>query len=106
MGFKPSTSDPVVWLRKVTKPDNERYYEYVLVYVDDILTISYKAQEVIDNIHALFKFKGDEVEVPSTYLDTGLKFRQLDGVGCCTMSSNAYVQVAVKKVQEKLTKSS
>ena len=51
MRFKSSRTDHDVWLRQATKPDNEQYYEYILEYVDDILTISYKAQEVKDREH-------------------------------------------------------
>ena len=40
LGFKPSAADPDVWMRPATKADGTKYYEYVLVYVDDILTLS------------------------------------------------------------------
>ena len=40
MGFNKSTADPCVWLQNVVKAYNEEYYEYVLVYFDDILSIS------------------------------------------------------------------
>ena len=43
MGFKSTNIDPDVWLRPAVKPDGEEYYEYILVYVDDILAISVKA---------------------------------------------------------------
>jgi hypothetical protein len=36
MGFKSTNIDPDVWLQPAVKPDGEEYYEYVLVYVDDI----------------------------------------------------------------------
>ncbi|MGH7954980.1 MAG: reverse transcriptase domain-containing protein [Gloeomargaritales cyanobacterium] len=36
MGYMPSFADPDVWMRKCTKPDGFKYYEYLLVYVDDI----------------------------------------------------------------------
>ena len=29
-----------MWIRPVIKPDGEEYYEYILMYVDDILEIS------------------------------------------------------------------
>ena len=40
LGFKPSAADPDVWMRPATKADGTMYYEYVLVYVDDILALS------------------------------------------------------------------
>jgi hypothetical protein len=36
-------ADPDVWLRAATKSDVESDYNYVLMYVDDILAISYDA---------------------------------------------------------------
>ena len=41
MNFKSSIGDPDVWMRAVVKPDGEKYYEYILVYVDDMLCVSY-----------------------------------------------------------------
>ena len=38
--FKSSPTDPDVWMKPAVKPDGEEYYEYVLMYVDDILAIS------------------------------------------------------------------
>jgi hypothetical protein len=37
MGFKSSVADPDVWMRPATKIDGEEYYEYILMYVNDIL---------------------------------------------------------------------
>jgi hypothetical protein len=37
MGFEPTKSDPDVWYRAASKPDGFQYYEYILVYVDDML---------------------------------------------------------------------
>ena len=39
LGFSPCTADNNVWLRAATKPSGEACYEYVLLYVDDILAI-------------------------------------------------------------------
>ena len=38
--FVPSKADLDVWMRPATKSNGEQYYEYLLVYVDDILSIS------------------------------------------------------------------
>ena len=40
MGFKSCLADPNVWLHPATKDDGTEYYEYILVYVDDLLVIS------------------------------------------------------------------
>ncbi len=38
--YKLSLADPDVWLRPAVKPNGEHYYEYIFIYVDDILVIS------------------------------------------------------------------
>ena len=64
MGFRSSIADPDVWIRPAAKADGEKYYEYILVYVDDILAISTKAKEVMLEIAECFKFKKDKIEPP------------------------------------------
>jgi hypothetical protein len=39
-GFASCQSDPDIWRRGATKKDGMNYYEYILVYVDDLLVIS------------------------------------------------------------------
>ncbi len=41
MGFQSSMADLNVWLQAATKGLAEKYLEYVLMYVDDILAISF-----------------------------------------------------------------
>ena len=50
IGFKSSVADPDVWLRPAVKPDGFEYYEYVLMYVDDILAISVDATQVLKSL--------------------------------------------------------
>ena len=72
IGFKSSVADPDVWLRPATKPDGEKYYEYILVYVDDILSISHNAKAPMMAIQQAFKFKNDAIEPPKIYLGASL----------------------------------
>ena len=57
MGFNSSHADPDVWMRPAVKPDGEKYYEYILIYVDDILTISFEPERPMEAIGRAFKFK-------------------------------------------------
>ena len=50
IGFKSSVADTDVWMRAAVKPDGEVYYEYILRYVDDILSISTKAKEMLESM--------------------------------------------------------
>ena len=40
MEFNSSIAYPDVWIRPVTKPDGEQYYNCILVYVDYLITIT------------------------------------------------------------------
>ena len=73
MGSKSPTADPDVWIRAVTKPDGEHYYEYILVYVDGVIAVSHEARDVISEISNVFKFKNDKVNEPETYLGVRLQ---------------------------------
>ena len=56
IGFQSSPADPDVWSRPTVKPDREEYYEYVLMYVNDILTIA------MDPISILKSMEGNTVK--------------------------------------------
>lgn len=40
-------ADPYVWHRPSVKLDGEQYYEYVLVYVDNVLAINFDAKQIL-----------------------------------------------------------
>ena len=50
IGFKYSPADPDVWLRPAIKPDSEEYFDYVLIYVKNILAISIDLTEILKSM--------------------------------------------------------
>jgi len=60
LGYKASYADPDVWLRAAIKYDNEgkkyKYYEYCLIYVDDIICISHHTE--IDRVEQVVQIQG------------------------------------------------
>ena len=50
MGYKPSQADQDVWLHPATTEDGYEYYEYILVYVDDLLHVSHNPDESMQQI--------------------------------------------------------
>ena len=52
--FQPTCGDPDVYIKPQTKPDGIRYYEMLLVYVDDILVLSHDTKPIIDGIVSQF----------------------------------------------------
>ena len=104
--FRPSKGDPDVWLKPNVKPNGAKYYDMVLCYVDDVISIGEAPRVAIDGIEAVFKLKGDKAEVPDMYLGGELKqVRNESGNDCWTFSSEKYIRTAVANVEEKLAKS-
>jgi hypothetical protein len=100
-GFQSSMADPDVWLRAAMKSDGKSYYEYVLMYVNDILVaISSDARAILEEIQGTFKFKNGKIETTEFYLSANLQMKVINGVQCWTITSQAYVKAAVKNVEE------
>jgi hypothetical protein len=95
-----SRGDPDVWYREATKVNKEEYYEYLLVYTDDILAIGMNPLNVIEKLNKYFKLKPESVHAPDNYLVTRLKETVLpNGVKAWGQSSSQYVQNAVKNLE-------
>ena len=101
-GFQSSLADPDVWLRASSKPDGEQYYEYVLMYVDDILAISCNPRAILEDVQKTFKLKNDKIEPPEFYLGAKLQEKTLNNVRCWTITSQDYVKAAVANVENAL----
>jgi hypothetical protein len=57
MNFHPCEADPDVWMRVATKDNGFAYYEYALCYVDDIMFISDKADQVVTELGQYFELR-------------------------------------------------
>ena len=106
IGYVPSLADPDVWLRPAIKEDGFKYWEYVLCYVDDILSISEKPLNTLKSIQSKnFKFKNDKMEKPENYLGADLSsLDNEEGVECWAMSSDKYCAAMVKNVEDSVSK--
>ncbi len=67
MNFKPSLADPDVWMRPSTKACGFEFYEYILVYVDDLLVISHAPKPIMETIAKAYRLKDKPTE-PTNYL--------------------------------------
>ena len=106
MGFEPCKADPDLWFQPATRPDNGvKYYEYVLLYVDDCLAISHNAISVLIQLDKYFQMKPRSIGDPDIYLSAKLRsVRQNNGVKYWSMSSAKYVQEAVHNVEDYIEK--
>ena len=91
-----------MWIRPATKPDGFQYYEYVVVYVDDINHYSHNTDKTMHGIQPAYKLKKDSIAPPEMYLGLQLEFRMVNGVKCWTIMSKNYVKAVFKNVDEKL----
>ena len=105
MGYRPSYADPDVWMRPGIKSNGFEYWEYVLCYVDDVLSISDNPLKTMKQVQSKFKLKDDKIEEPTNYLGADLsKMINEDGDECWAMSSEKYCTAAVSNVEEVLKK--
>jgi hypothetical protein len=74
MGYSSCMADPNLWLKAMTRPeDNMRYYTYILCYVDDILCIYHDPMSVMNDINGYLPLTPSFVGDPNIYLGAKLK---------------------------------
>ena len=107
LGFRSSEGDPELWMRPSTKSDGSPYYEYVLLYVDDVLVIAEQGEHVLrKEIGKYFEMKEESTGPSTIYLGGKLSFVTLDnGAQAWSFSSSQYEQAAVQNVEQYLAKS-
>ena len=106
MGFESSRADPDVWFRQSKKKNGEDYYEYLLLYTDDVLVISERAESVLrDEVGKYFELKEESIGKPSQYLGGKLREVELEnGTNCWAFGSAQYCKSAVENVEAYLAK--
>ena len=85
MGYKPSKGDPDVWMR-----DCGDHYDYICVYVDDLLILSKKPNDVIAALRKKYKFKLKGVGFPKYYLGADIE-RRTHPESVLIMGSKTYI---------------
>ena len=98
-------ADPDVWMRPALKADGTEYWEYVLLYVDDVLVVSDRGEELLrKEIGKYFKLKENSIGPPKIYLGGHMRKVTLEnGMKAWTFSSSQYVQASVANVERYLT---
>ena len=106
-GFVSCKADPDVWMKAAAKLNGDKYWAYVLCYVNDLLIVSHKPQEVMDFLSSKYTLKGGSVKEPTEYLGNQVgKWDMHDplnpGKQCWPMSSDLYVKRVFGKVEKEL----
>ena len=71
MGFAQSKGDLDVHFRMAHNGGKD-YYEYILVYVDDLLVLCYSSEPIMDCIEKLYRLKEGSVGSPILYLGASI----------------------------------
>jgi hypothetical protein len=102
LGYTSTIADPDVYRREATKANGDRYYELILVYVDDILCISENPEATLSAIAKVFDL-GDTIKEPDRYLGANLrKWALPDGRTVWAMDGKDYVKNSVGIVKDLL----
>ena len=106
MGFTSCKADPEIWMRPGIKDDGSEYWQYVLLYTDDILCIMEHPEKFLrEEMGTRFTLKEKSIGPPTQYLGNKVSNITLEnGTSCWSFSSSQYVQSAVKNVEDYLDK--
>ena len=91
-------------MRPGIKLNEDKYWEYVLCYVDDILAISHEPSAIMKDLQEHYTLKEGSVKEPDQYLGAQVCKWRIDDVDDLTkthwaMSSDGYVKQAIAKVE-------
>mmetsp|Transcript_2147 Transcript_2147/g.3294 ORF Transcript_2147/g.3294 Transcript_2147/m.3294 type:complete len:1178 (+) Transcript_2147:1032-4565(+) len=95
MGFTSCLGDPDVWFRSAEKKDKTEYYEYILVYVDDLLIISHQTDTILHVLENHFKYRLKDVGSPKRYLGATIEKIDVGGMRTWCMSAREYLEKAI-----------
>jgi hypothetical protein len=102
IGYVPCEADPDVWMKANTDGKGRDYYEYVLIYVDDVLAISHEPNVIMNALTKLYRLK-EPPEAPKRYLGANIgEYEFADGGKTWYQSSDDYIKAAVKNVDKQL----
>jgi hypothetical protein len=96
-GYIASLSDNDVYLKKRYHPKGYYYYEYIVVYVDDVICISHAPKEFMKKLGEAYKLKNG-YDKPSTYL--GMQLQDTDQGWLISMKN--YILNVIKEQEVKL----
>ena len=100
MGFEYSKADPDIWFISSMKDDSIDYYQYVLLYTNNILAIMQNPEDFIrHDIGKRFVVKPKSVGPPTEYLVNKVSYITLENVqSSWSFSSSQYFQDTVWKM--------
>jgi hypothetical protein len=104
---KTCIADHDVWMKPKVKQTSEEYWEYVLIYSEDILVVSHDPQAVMHSLTTAYTLQEGSVVPPTTYLGADIQQHTFKDVTDPTttrwsMSSDTYIKRASADVEQHL----
>jgi hypothetical protein len=96
-------ADNDVWMRPATKTDGTEYYELILVHTDDLLVVSHKPQEILNQLDQHYILKPGSIGPPKTYLRAEIGQYVINDDPSRPkwyMSSDKYIKESIRNVKE------
>ena len=107
LGFMSTKPDVDVYRRKSSKTDGTPYYEYLVVYVDDIICMSEDPSKWMNVLASRYRLR--EVGIPKRFIGSDIKRKQyIDENGyqafCWAFGSDTYVKDACNLAESQMKK--
>ena len=68
MGYTSCIADPDVWMKPAVNKGGYKYWSYMLVYVDDCLSVHHDPGPEMEELKSCYKLKNDKYGEPDRYL--------------------------------------
>ena len=101
MGYKPCLDEPYMWMKTMEISSNDvEQYEYVLLYVDNILFIGDDPPEVLQKIDNYFGLNSGSISDLIIYLGENLKPMKMEnGVVAWSLIPSQYIREALNSTE-------
>ena len=73
LGYHSCPADPDVYMKAKVKKNGDKYYRYLIIYMDDVLCIDEVPKQIISHIGKLFRIKDGSNEEPKIYLGANIR---------------------------------
>lgn len=95
-------ADNDVWMRPAVKADGTKYYEYILVYTDDILAVSMNPKDIMAMLDQHYLIKPESIGPPTRYLGAKIGRFTIEGDDNpkWTMSAEDYLKNQIKEMEK------
>ena len=104
LGFTQCIADPDVYFKMKVKENGDKYYAYLVTYVDDILVIDVNPQSIMNSISKLYRLK-DGISFPKMYLGTDVRRWTFEDQGQgYALGANSYLKEALKVAEKQKNK--